>query len=127
MKRALLRWGPALLWAAAIFTLSSQATLPRVPDFVAWDKLQHALGYAVGGFLLARALRGHPRAVALAAALGSMYGVSDEVHQAFVPGRNSDVLDWAADTVGVLAGVAAYHFIHTLRAGRGRAAGATGS
>jgi MYXO-CTERM domain-containing protein len=30
----------------------------------------------------------------------SFYGASDEVHQSFVPGRDSDVLDWRADTIG---------------------------
>ncbi len=30
----------------------------------------------------------------------SFYGVFDEWHQSFVPGRNSDVFDWLADTMG---------------------------
>lgn len=34
----------------------------------------------------------------------SLYGVSDEVHQFFVIGRSTDVLDWLADTIG--AGIA---------------------
>lgn len=32
----------------------------------------------------------------------SLYGVTDELHQYFVPGRTSDVLDWTADTIGAL-------------------------
>jgi len=32
----------------------------------------------------------------------SLYGVTDELHQYFVPGRTSDVLDWIADTLGAL-------------------------
>ena len=127
MKRALSLWGPPLLWAICIFSLSAQSTLPRVPEFIAWDKLQHSFAYAVGGFLIARALGARPHAAALAAALGCIFGVSDEVHQAFVPGRNSDVLVWVADSVGVLAGIGIHHFITTLRAQRTRAAGATGS
>ena len=30
----------------------------------------------------------------------SIYGVSDEFHQYFVPGRSCDFLDWGADTLG---------------------------
>lgn len=32
----------------------------------------------------------------------SLYGVSDEVHQYFVPNRECEVLDWAADFIGIV-------------------------
>ena len=47
--------------------------------------------------------------------LASLYGVSDEVHQAFVPFRNSSWLDWLADTVGAVLGVTALHRMASLR------------
>lgn len=34
----------------------------------------------------------------------SLYGVTDEVHQIFVPGRFCDPLDWLVDTAGALLG-----------------------
>jgi VanZ family protein len=117
VSRPLLRWLPAFAWAAAIFSLSSRSTLPQTPGLLAWDKLQHALAYAVGGFLLARAAGVRGRGPLLAAALGVLYGGSDEVHQSFVPGRNSDVHDWYADAAGVLAAVFIYRFITLRRAG----------
>ena len=40
-----------------------------------------------------------------AAAIGIAYAVTDEVHQAFVPGRHGAVLDVLVDAVGVLLGV----------------------
>jgi VanZ family protein len=116
------RWGPALLWAAAVFAVSSRPTLPHLPSVLGWDKLQHCAAYAVGGALIARALGAGPRQALLAALLGSLYGVSDEVHQLFVRNRNSDVVDWAADTLGVLAGVGLWHLYHHLHHARPRVA-----
>ena len=118
MRRTLVRWLPAVAWAALIFYLSSRQTLPEPPGPLGWDKLQHALGYGAGGFLLARAAGVRGRGLAIAIALGLLYGASDEVHQAFVPGRNRDVHDWLADALGVAAGAFIQRFI-TLRRGRG--------
>ncbi|MFO7571817.1 MAG: VanZ family protein [Gaiellaceae bacterium] len=102
-RRVLSLWLPVVTWAALIFGLSS------VPDLGTglggWDlalrKLAHAAEYAILGALLARAL-GRSW---LAFVLGFAYAVSDEVHQAFVPGRIGAPLDVAIDTVGVAAGV----------------------
>ena len=105
MKGFAARWGPPLLWAAAVFVASSRPTLPQLPSVLGWDKLQHTGAYAVGGALIARALGRGGRGVWLAVALGSLYGLGDEIHQLFVPNRSADALDWIADTLGVLAGV----------------------
>jgi VanZ family protein len=96
-------WLPVVAWAGLIFGLSS------VPDLGTglggWDlvlrKIAHATEYAILGALLARAL-GRSW---LAFAIGLAYAVSDEAHQAFVPGRMGAPLDVAIDTVGVAAGV----------------------
>ena len=42
-----------------------------------------------------------------AIAIASLYGVTDEYHQLFVPGREFDVLDLVADTIGSIVGTAA--------------------
>jgi VanZ family protein len=31
-------------------------------------------------------------------------GAADELHQKFIPGRDTELLDWAADTTGGLLG-----------------------
>jgi VanZ family protein len=100
-------WLPVVAWAALIFALSS------VPDLGTglggWDlvlrKLAHAAEYAVLGALLQRALN-RP---ALAFALGTLYALSDEIHQSFVPGRQGSPLDVALDAAGVAVGVALWH------------------
>lgn len=37
-------------------------------------------------------------------AIVSIYGIVDEIHQSFTPGRESSVLDWCADTIGAVIG-----------------------
>ena len=36
--------------------------------------------------------------------LGALYGLTDEWHQSFVPGREVSALDWLADLCGVTLG-----------------------
>lgn len=65
--------------------------------------------YLVFGALLFNALRFHvpPRtALLLALVLGSGYGITDELHQYFVPQRSCDPADWAVDTIAALVGAA---------------------
>jgi len=37
-------------------------------------------------------------------AIGALYGMTDELHQMFVPGRQPDIADWIADILGVAIG-----------------------
>ncbi len=96
-------WGPVLAWAALIFALSSIPSLST--GLGTWDlvlrKLAHLVEYAILGALLLRALEREPAAVAL----GSAYAATDEVHQAFVAGREGSPVDWLIDVVGVVVGV----------------------
>lgn len=106
-------WGPVCGYAGLIFFLSSQPYLEQdLPSFVSLfsDKVLHAIEYAVLGGLCYRAFHWgtneswRQRAVPLAILLASLYGVSDEVHQAFVPFRDSSWHDWLADTIGATIG-----------------------
>ena len=105
-------WGPVCGYAGLIFYLSAQPHPEEHVPFVTHfsDKVLHAVEYAVFGALCYRALcrSGHDvwrqQAIPAAILLASLYGVSDEVHQAFVPFRDSNWLDWLADTVGATLG-----------------------
>jgi hypothetical protein len=111
--RALALWAPPLLYGAAIFWESSQAhPFPFVPPAILMeDKLLHFAGYALLGALLYRAARGsgagRARAVAIAVLGAAAYGATDELHQAYVPGRSMDLWDWVADALGAAAGALA--------------------
>ena len=114
MSGSLVRlWLPVVAWAAVIFAFSS------VPDLGTglggWDlvlrKIAHATEYAVLGALLVRATG----RVWLAFALGTLYAMSDEVHQTFVAGRHGSPLDVAIDAVGVAVGIALWQSVRARR------------
>jgi VanZ family protein len=104
VRDRVVRWAPVGVWMCAIFAVSSLSgsSIPGPYSFQG-----HFAEYAVLGALVMAALRTRPATftwVLVAVAACSVYGVTDEVHQAFVPGRTPDVLDWAMDTVGAIAG-----------------------
>ena len=116
-------WGPVCGYAGLIFYLSAQPHPEEHVPFVTHfsDKVLHAVEYAVFGALCYRAFcrSGHDawrqQAIPAAILLASLYGVSDEVHQAFVPFRDANWLDWVADTIGAAIGVTAMHRMLSLR------------
>ncbi len=103
------RFALAGAWAALIFVLSSRANLPG-PGFPYGDKILHAGEFGVLAWLLARALlppmlasRRKGLAIYWVAGVSSLiYALSDEMHQAFVPGRSCEISDLLADSAGIL-------------------------
>jgi VanZ family protein len=123
MATALRYWGPVCAYAGLIFYLSAQShPEEQLPSFVGLlsDKVLHVIEYAVLGALFHRGFRWgtdsswRSWAVPLAILCTSLYGISDEVHQSFVPFRESSWLDWVADTVGAGVGAAAMARLTTL-------------
>ena len=110
-SRALVLWGPVALYALAIFVESSISRVPAFPSGFT-DKDGHALLYGGLAVLVLRAASGARwdgvtlRAAAAAVAFASVYGITDEFHQWFVPGRTADVYDWVADSTGAAIAVA---------------------
>jgi VanZ family protein len=96
------RWLPAIAWACLIVVLSGTPSLSS--GLGTWDlvlrKLAHATEYAVLAALLTRALA--PLGAFLAA-VG--FAVTDELHQALVPGRSARPLDVLIDAAGALVGL----------------------
>lgn len=121
-------WAAVAVMAAVIFWMSSRdgITLDENSGIVsavkAWladaalvvlgrpvdvSPVGHFTEYLVFGATLANALRWHlqPRGAMLAAiASASAYGVTDEIHQIFVPMRSCDPADWAVDTFAAAIG-----------------------
>lgn len=75
------------------------------------DRLSHAFAYGLLGVLLQIADAGFRRRPRLSReagliVFGILWGISDEWHQSFVPGRDVSLSDIVFDAVGVAAGVA---------------------
>ena len=104
---------PPLLWAGVILTAtsipSSQLQLPV--QTAALDKAAHFGLYSVFAWLLARhgfGVAGRWFSTVLAIIVASAFGVVDEWHQQFIPGRSTEYADWVADTAGAAFGALAY-------------------
>jgi VanZ family protein len=65
-------WAPVILYAGLIFTISSFPLPPPKQVFI------------------------------LAIIFSILYALSDEIHQFFVPGREFDLWDLAADSLGIV-------------------------
>jgi VanZ family protein len=103
-------------WAGVIFFLSSQPGIDIPPPFPHMDKVLHAIAFGVLGFLLLGAfrpgVRGYSRKqLVIAITIAGTYGILDEIHQRYVPGRMPDALDVMADLVGAALGVWLMHVI----------------
>jgi len=105
-------WLPPCLYAAVIFYLSSLPGATYFPAFFSADKVLHVGEYGILGYLVARALRNYgltrKTLFIRAFALCVLYGISDEVHQMFVPHRCPSVMDILADGIGSSLGIGIY-------------------
>ncbi len=122
-------WCLVVLWAAAIFFMSAHTGSDLSTGFFGtvkqwagsvlsnvfglqgdvFSSICHFLEYLVLGVLLSNALGrrlSKGKIFLIAVVIASAYGVSDEIHQIFVPDRVCDPADWATDTAGAAVGAA---------------------
>jgi VanZ family protein len=118
-KNFLFYWFPVIIYCLIIFIQSSYPSPETTPDLPYFDKLLHFSAYGVLGALFLRAFKTTQfknninLVIILSILASSFYGISDEVHQYFVPCRNADIMDAFADTAGSICGVCL--FIYTSR------------
>ena len=107
-------WLPVVLYAGMIALFSSMSTpQSHFPDWFSGinDKIVHALEYAVLAILCYRAFLygAGPQLAKFAGILGIAgaicFGVTDEIHQYFVPLREADPWDLLANAIGSVVGV----------------------
>lgn len=139
MKRKIYPWLLVILWMALIFYLSHQPantsnglskgateiiveTVEKIAPSVDINiksfnhnlrKNAHFFAYLVLGILVANGLRSSGvsgyRAIGLAILICSLYAISDEVHQLFVPGRGGQVKDIVIDSAGAIVGISGFN------------------
>jgi len=107
-------WFPVFIYCLLIFIQSAYPSPGQIPAWPFFDKFLHVAAYTIMGALFLRAF-GTTRikhnlnfVMILSILCSSLYGMSDELHQYFVPHRNSDVLDVLADIIGSICGVYLY-------------------
>lgn len=92
---------------------------PFVPSrLVASDKLAHLAVFGLIATLIYRALPPRQGANArsfIATGVVICFGISDELHQSFTPGRMADVYDLVADALGAILAICAYRWLHPYR------------
>ncbi len=103
-----------VLWAGVIFIGSSipGSTLPSAPDNV--SVVVHITEYLIFGLLLMQVFWAYYGCFKLVDTfvIGILYGLSDELHQYFVPGRFVDPMDMAYNVIGLLFGVMIFVVFH---------------
>ncbi len=117
MKNLLIYWFPILIYCLLIFIQSSYPSIKSVPELPYIDKVLHFFAYALLGALFLRAFKTTriknklKLILILSVLLSSLYGISDEIHQYFVPYRSADHMDVLADMLGGIMGVYIYQAI----------------
>jgi VanZ family protein len=121
MSRRVTAWLPAGAYMLLIWVLSSiphPFLFEHMPfrdkgaHFVEYGLLAALMSYAVSGSWPALRMRS---LFAIAWSATVFWGLLDEIHQAYVPGRVADALDLLADSLGGFVGAAAYLVIRARR------------
>ncbi len=103
-------------WVALIIATSLPSK--EMPNIKINDKIEHLLAYLVLSFLFNLTLLVQNKFqllknkayISTIIFLG-VYAMVDELHQAFIPGRDCSILDWSADIIGVFLGVSLTYFL----------------
>jgi len=115
LKNFLYYWLPLIFYCLAIYIQSDFPSPEHLPSFEFSDKVLHFFAYALMGVLFYRAYQtlqikdNLGMLILLSVVSASLYGISDEIHQYYVPFRNADILDVMADIFGAVCGVYLYH------------------
>jgi VanZ family protein len=110
------RWLPLIAYCLAIYIQSDHPSPERIPTIAFLDKILHFAAYGLLGILFFRAYTALPlkdhRNMLILFSIGSatLYGISDEIHQYFVPFREADTLDAIANAIGSICGVTIFYY-----------------
>ncbi len=85
-------------------TLEQQAIIETIVR-----KLAHFCLYTLGGILVLLHINlykiSYKRKVIISWIFGTIYAISDEIHQLFIPGRSGEIRDVCIDSLGIIIGI----------------------
>jgi VanZ family protein len=107
-----------LIWFLSGMPSDAVVALPDSEVDRFWKESMHLIEFAILYFLLVLAFLTGGRFtkklnIALAA-IAALYGVTDEIHQSFIPARSSSLIDVAKDWIGVAV---SYYLVYQARFG----------
>ena len=140
--KIIIAWSLVVIWMAVIFAFSHQSSevsgglSSRLAEFILQlfgrpadaaavsiadnviRNISHGFVFFVLGLLVSYAFETvnvHEFANAgLAFIVSSIYAVSDEVHQIFIPGRAGQLTDFLVDALGIVIAIVVYQLIKTM-------------
>jgi len=121
LKRFVIYWLPLILYCLFIYIQSAHPSPKQIPSFPLVDKVLHVAAYGIMGILFYRAYQtlrikdNIQLLMLLSVVSASLYGISDEIHQSFVPFREAEVADVIADIIGAFSGVWLYRLVAVYR------------
>ncbi|MFH1823870.1 MAG: VanZ family protein [Candidatus Firestonebacteria bacterium] len=102
-------WLPVFVILAGIFYISSKSEFPggQILNIPFLDKIAHLFVYFLLSWFIFRALHYSEnvrikKAIFIAIIFSAIYGITDELHQYFVPLRDCSVFDWVFDCIGAI-------------------------
>ncbi len=106
-----------IAWMGLIFWLSSFHTLPKTAPGI--GDIQNVLGHfgaygilaALVFWMLSPLVRSSQSRTVITMVVVLAYGISDEFHQSFVPGRTPDIKDILVDVIGAACMLVVMHWV----------------
>jgi len=117
LKRFVFYWLPLILYCLFIYIQSANPSPDQIPSIPYIDKVLHGAAYGIMGILFYRAYQtlrikdNIHMLMLLSVVSASLYGISDEIHQSFVPFRDAEVADVIADIIGAVGGIFLYQML----------------
>lgn len=110
---------PLILCSIFIFIASHQEGAPfDTSVFIFQDKVFHFIAYFIYGLTIQLFLLKYrmvkSKYIIYTILIGSLYGLSDEIHQYFIPNRSTEFFDWLADTLGVICSLTLKKYIELI-------------
>ncbi len=117
IRKIFFYWAPVIFYCSLIVYLSSLSNPSQnLPSFFSGlsDKLVHGVEYGILGILLYRAIQHTTQisqSIGMAFFCAVIFGISDELHQWYVPHRHADIWDVVADASGAAFFISLWVFI----------------